>query len=787
MVKNNNVLEFGLTKSEIKSRVDSGQVNGEAEVKTKSVKRILIDNIFTLFNLINTVLVISVFMVGSYKNMLFYLIVIFNTLIGIIQELRAKMVIDRLSILSAPKTKVLRDGKVESIELKDIVMDEVMVLKSGNQVCADAQVAQGECEVDESLLTGESNPVFKTVGDEILSGSFLVSGSVKAIANHLGHDNYVHKITAGAKYLKKPNSEIMRSTRFIIKVNTICIIPISIILLLKQMFFVGQGIDRAVVSTVAAISSMIPGGLMLLTSVALAVSVIKLAMHKTLAQDLYCTETLARVDVLCLDKTGTITDGTMEIEGLRPLNGETEENIERGLTLYADALDDENPTFISIKAKYGKGNSVSSDQTIPFSSHNKWSLAYYENEGSYILGASEFILKERVSEYKDLIDEISSDGHRVLMFAKSKNRPEERSLPDEIVPIALILINEKIRDSAMDTLDYFYEQDVDVRIISGDNSISVANIAKRAGVKGAERYIDMSTIKTKDEIFHAAKEYIVFGRVTPYQKLELIKALKEQGHTVAMTGDGVNDVLALKESDCSIAMQSGSDAARNTSQLVLMDSNFSSMPKIVEEGRRTINNLQRSAALYLVKTVYASLMALIFVFVAFRYPFVPIQITLIGAFSIGMPSFLLAFEPNKERIKEHFLRNVFRMSIPGGLLIVTNILVVVIVADIFSMSNIWISTVATYSTEIASLIVLFTICSPMNWIKGIFAALICGGYLFAALVFNSFFDIARPNPFMVALLIVLGLLSFLVYYLYRKATGKIMDKFYGRKLHVKPE
>lgn len=787
MINNKNRLEYGLTSREIEERVEAGLVNGEVVIKTKSVKRILIDNIFTLFNLINTVLVISVFMVGSYKNMLFYLIVLFNTLIGIIQELRAKMVIDKLSILSAPKTRVLRDGKVESIELKDIVMDEVMVLKSGNQVCTDACIAQGECEVDESLLTGESNPIFKAVGDEILSGSFIVSGSIKAIANHLGHDNYVNKITAGAKYLKKPNSEIMRSTKFIIKVNTICIIPISIILFIKQMFFVGQGIDRAVVSTVAAISSMIPGGLMLLTSVALAVSVIKLAMHKTLAQDLYCTEALARVDVLCLDKTGTITDGTMEIEGIHPLNGAGEKDIEDFLTLYADALDDENATFISIKEKYGKGNSKDCDFTIPFSSHNKWSLAFYEGEGSLILGASEFILKGKVEEYGDLIDEYSSDGHRVLMFARSEFKPDDRNLPSKVQPIALILINEKIRDSAKDTLEYFYEEDVDVRIISGDNSISVANIAKRAGVKGSEKYIDMSTVETKEEIFKAARDYIVFGRVTPYQKLELIKALKEQGHTVAMTGDGVNDVLALKESDCSIAMQSGSDAARNTSQLVLMDSNFSSMPKIVEEGRRTINNLQRSAALYLVKTVYASLMALIFVFVAFQYPFVPIQITLIGAFSIGMPSFLLAFEPNKDRIKEHFLRNVFRMSIPGGLLIVTNILTVVILADLFNMSNIWISTVATYSTEIASLIVLFTICSPMNWIKGVFAILICGGYLFTALVFNSFFDIARPNPFMVALLVVLGLLSFLIYYLYRKVTCKIMDKFYGRGLHIKPE
>ena len=781
-MENSKKLSFGLSEIEVQERIDAGLINGEVDVKTKSVKRILIDNVFTLFNLINTVLVVSVFLVGSYKNMLFYLIVVFNTLIGIIQELRAKRVIDKLSILSAPKTKVLRQGEIKSVELENIVMDELMILKSGNQVCADSIIVEGECEVDESLLSGESNPIFKKTGDEILSGSFVVSGSIKAVVKHLGHDNYVNKITAGAKYLKKPNSEILKSTKFIIKVNTICIIPISMILFMKQLFFVGQGLDRAVVSTVAAISSMIPGGLMLLTSVALAVSVIKLSLNKTLAQDLYCTEALARVDVLCLDKTGTITDGTMDIETIHTLNGYDIEYVNKAIGMYADALDDENPTFISIKEKYKKGIYPNADITIPFSSHNKWSLAFYKNEGSFILGASEFILKEKVEEYREVIEGYAKAGHRVLMFAKSENQPEGRGLPKEIEPIAFILINEKIRETAYETLEYFYKQGVEVKIISGDNSISVSNIAKRSGVIGSEKYIDMSSADMND-IDEIAESNLIFGRVTPYQKLELIKAMKRNGHTVAMTGDGVNDVLALKESDCSIAMQSGSDAARNTSQLVLMDSNFSSMPKIVEEGRRTINNLQRSAALYLVKTVYASLMALIFVFVAFRYPFVPIQVTLIGAFSIGMPSFLLAFEPNKERIKEHFLRNVFRMSIPGGLLIVTNILIVVIVADLLSASNIWISTIAVYSTEIASLIVLFTICSPMNWIKGVFAAIISGGYLFTAIVFNSFFDIARPNPTMVALLVVLGFLSFLIYYLYRKATIKLMDKIYDKTKH----
>ena len=655
----------GLTDAEVRQRIEQGLVNHNSDIKSKSIKRIVLENLITPFNILNFVLAVMILIVGSYKNLLFMGVIICNIFIGTVQEIRAKKTIDKLSLIAEPKAHVIRNGIKQEIAIHDIVMDDITFLGAGNQVCSDAVVIEGECEVNESLLTGESEPVLKQPGDHLLSGSFIISGNCHARVEHVGKDNYAAQITDNAKYVKKPNSEIMRWTNRIIKYIGFTLIPVGIALFCKQVFISHQGFNDAIVGVVAALIGMIPEGLILLTSVVFAVSIIRLSQHKTLVQELYCIETLARVDVLCLDKTGTITEGTMEVTDVLPLHDTTNEELNIALGSLIHALEDDNPTFNAVKTYCDQYDKLTCNHIVPFSSARKWSGASFDENGSYIFGATEFILKDS-SPYQEIIKEHSEKGQRVLMLAHSPHQIQDKELPAEIHPMAFLFISDKIRAEAPDTLAYFAEQGVDIKIISGDNAITVANIAKKAGLKTAEQYVDATTLQTPEEIKEAAQKYSVFGRVTPQQKLDLVKALKEQGHTVAMTGDGVNDVLALKESDCSIAMASGSDAARTVSQLVLLDSNFASMPKILKEGRRSINNLQRSSSLFLTKTIFSTINAILFIFLHFDYPFQPIQLTLISALTIGAPSLILALEPNKERIKGKYIVNVIRKSIPGA-------------------------------------------------------------------------------------------------------------------------
>lgn len=763
-------IDEGLSLAEVEERQKANLVNGEFKIKTKSVKRIISDNVFTLFNLINLILVICVVLVHSYKNTLFFAVVIWNILIGIVQEIKAKQIIDKLSILSVPKVNVLRESEIYKIEMKDIVMDDLVFLVSGNQVCCDCTIVQGECEVNESLITGESRPVFKQEGDELLSGSFIVAGNVKAVVKNLGKDNYVNKITQGAKYVKKPNSEIMLSTKRLIKIVTIFLIPVSLILCYKQLFLVNQDFGRAVVSVVAAVSGMIPSGFILLTSIVLAVSVIRLASHNTLAQDLYCVETLARVDVLCLDKTGTITEGMMQIEEMVLLNEMKEDDVTFALNAYTSAVKDNNPTYHAIKASFHEEFAEEPLGVIPFSSQKKWSLASYKNRGSYILGAPEYVMEDFDME---MVHQYAMDGRRVLLFAWSENFPKERELPEGLQAMALIVIHDKIRENVKETLDYFDEQGVSIKIISGDKPETVSYVAQRAGLKDYDRYVDAGALENGEDDISKYTDYTVFGRVNPYQKLELIKALKENGHTVAMIGDGVNDVLALKEADCSIAMQNGSDAARNTSQLVLMDSDFSSMPLIVAEGRRSINNLQRSGTLYLVKTIYASILAVLFVFLSSPYPFVPIQMTLIGALTIGIPSFVLALERNNNRVKEHFIRNILKLAVPGGVLVVCDILIVMFFAAKFGASLEQIETAATYCTILTSLVILLNLCLPVNISRGILITAIVIGFFIAVIFFGGFFSFVAITSKMIWLIIILAITSFFIYFFIRKMMNRM--------------
>ena len=749
----------GLTEHQVQQRRTQGLSNDSGAIKTQSEKQILLKNILTPFNILNFILAGMVLAVGSFKNMLFLGVIFCNILIGTFQEIRAKRTIDKLSLIAAPKAKVIREGNLQEITIEEIVLDDVMLLSSGGQICADAILLEGECEVNESLITGESDPVYKKPGDLVLSGSFVVSGSCRARTEHVGADNYANQITNSAKYVKRPNSEIMFWINRIIKWLGIALLPIGILLFCKQYFLTDSGLQDTVVSVVAALVGMIPEGLVLLTSVVLAVSVIRLSSHKTLVQELFCIETLARVDTLCLDKTGTITEGSMQVDELLPLSNTEIRYAEDALASLASSLTDSNPTFLAIQAHFSDAPGWHCVETRPFSSARKWSGASFSDMGTFVMGAAEFILKEGAEALRPQIEAYSQTGQRVLLLAHSPQPFREKELPESITPLALVVLSDKIRPEAPRTLRYFADQGVDLKVISGDNAVTVANIAKKAGLENADRFIDASTLHTEEELVKAASCYSVFGRVTPQQKLSLVKALKAQGHTVAMTGDGVNDVLALKEADCSVAMASGSDAARTVSQLVLLDSNFASMPRVVQEGRRSINNLQRSASLFLVKSIFSAILALCFIFLPADYPFQPIQMTLISALTIGAPSFILALEPNRERIRGKFIVNVIQKSLPAALTMVLNILLLTAIHSYMGFSQEQFSTMAVLLTGMTSLMMLYKVCTPFNLLRGALSLTMTLAFILAVIFFGWFFSLTSLNLPMILTLMMLFLFS----------------------------
>lgn len=572
--------QVGLTSNEVKERQEKNLVNYDTSLPTKSIKRILFDNFFTIFNFLNLFLAIVVFLIGSYKNMIFLSIVIINTAISTFQEIHSKKVVDKLSVLASSKAKVIRDGQRQEISINEIVLDDILEFNTGDQIATDSIILNGEVGVNESFLTGEPDSIQKNTGDTLLSGSFIVSGKCIAKVIHIGEENYTAKISSDARYVKKINSEIMNSLNKIIKILTFAIIPIGIALFFVQLHLQNLSIQDAVIKTVAAIIGMIPEGLILLTSTVLAVSVIRLSKSKVLVQELYCIETLARVDTLCLDKTGTLTEGIMEVKDFIPIN-DSIDNMNNILANIAKFSEDENPTINAIK-NYFKEISYEfiPIEKISFSSKTKWSGISFKDVGTYIVGAPEFVLKDKFANYKNIINKYADD-YRVIALAYSKKNIKEKEIPEDLEIIGIILISDKIRKEAFQTLEYFYKQNVDIKIISGDNPITVSTIAKHTGVKDYEKYIDMSTIDENKDLIDIVNNYTIFGRVSPTQKKSLIMALQNSGKTVAMTGDGVNDVLALKAADCSIAMQNGSDATKSVSQIILLDSNFASMPKVV--------------------------------------------------------------------------------------------------------------------------------------------------------------------------------------------------------------
>ena len=780
--------QTGLTAQQVQEHRMHGWTNQPVDPPSKTTKEIIQENVFTYFNLIFLVLAVLLCLVGSFRDLTFLPVIVLNTLIGIIQETRAKKVLDNLTMLNAPHAMVIRDGKKSQINAEDLVVDDIVIFEAGNQVCADAEVCAGEVQVNESLLTGESDEITKRKGDQLMSGSFIVSGQCHARLDKVGADSYISRLTLEAKAMQNTEqSEMIRSLDKLVKWVGVAIIPIGIILFIQAFVFQGEGFQSSVTSMIAAVIGMIPEGLYLLASVALAVSSIRLAQKKVLLHDMKCIETLARVNVLCVDKTGTITENTMEVQDVIPTK-EYEEGELRPLSeLLGDftaAQSSDNITMEAMKRYFKIASGKKAVAKTGFSSASKYSSVTFE-EASYVLGAPEFVLKEQYENYEEAISAHASKGARVLVFGTAKEEPDGKPLKEAVTPLAYVLLANPIRQEAKETFTYFAEQGVEVKVISGDNPLTVSEVAKEAGIAGAERYVDASTLHTEEEMRAAVLNNAVFGRVTPNQKRKFVQILKEEGKTVAMTGDGVNDVLALKDADCSIAMASGSDAAAQASQLVLLESDFSCMPEVVLEGRRVVNNIQRSASLFLVKNIFSFLLSLVSFVFMFTYPLEPSQISLISMFTIGVPAFFLALEPNKNIIKGHFLTNVFLKALPAALTDVLAVGALVIFGRTFGVSSADISTAATMLLSIVGFMILYTISAPMNVLRSVILGGCIVGLLFCSIFLNDLFAITGMTTKCVMLFVVFAIATEPVLRYLTWLIGKL--RFYYKRLRGQKE
>ena len=762
----------GLTDEQVNERIEQGKVNADENPNTRTYKQIVRENTLTFFNFLNLVLLILVLMVGSYKNAFFVGIIIINTLIGIAQEIRAKKTIDKLAILTAKKSIVIREGKKWTVPTEDLVLDDLVCLKTGDQVPADAKVLEGSVEVNESLLTGESDNLPKNVGDELFSGSFVTSGEACCQIIHVGKDNYAAQITSEAKEFKRHNSELKNSLNAILKVISIIIVPLGALLFYKQYYVVGNTFKDSIVSMVAGVLGMIPEGLVLLTSVALTLGALVLANKKTLVQELYCIETLARVDTLCVDKTGTITEGTMCVERVEPWSEASENNdtdeiptededepdlheIENTMANLMYVLKDQNATIDALRKRFPAKSSMTLEHIIPFSSDRKYSGAVFEDNGTYLMGAAQFLFPEGREDILDVCQNYAEEGLRVLVLAHSTQMAEGTELPENLEPAALLLLTDVIREEAPDTLQFFDSQEVDLKVISGDDPVTVSAIAKRAGLKNAENYVDATTLETEEQLEEAVAKYSVFGRVTPQQKKEMVQALQKQGHTVAMTGDGVNDVLALKEADCSIAMAQGSDAAKNIANVVLLDSNFASMPHIVNQGRRVVNNIRTAASMFLIKTMFSVMLSLLTIFFGNAYPFEPIQMSLISACAVGIPTFLLAQENNYDKIDHTFLRHVFLNAFPAALTITSCVFAVMLVCQNVYHSNDMLSTACVLVTGWNYMAALKTVYAPLNTYRKVIIYGMQFIFFSAAVIFQKLLGLGSLDFGMIILVFIL--------------------------------
>lgn len=800
----------GLTNEQVQERIAEGKVNVNENPNTRTYKQIILENTLTFFNFLNIALLILVLFVRSYKNSMFMGIILINTVIGIIQEIRAKKTIDKLAILTESKTVVLREGKKWSISTEKLVLDDLIFLKTGDQVPADVKVLEGTVEVNESLLTGESDNLSKSQGDELFSGSFVTSGEACCQVIHVGKDNYASQITSEAKEFKRHNSELRNSLNAILKVISIIIVPLGAMLFYKQYMIVGDTLKDSVVNMVAAVLGMIPEGLVLLTSVALTLGSMVLATKKTLVQELYCIETLARVDTLCLDKTGTITEGTMKVEDVQlydtaqttvvqhtakfdPETGEPVQNVSAlkpEVTVSAEkengqiqetvnsetvsqeerqklqeidhimgnmmsVLHDQNATADALRKRFPSRNDLKLIHAIPFSSDRKYSGAVFEGRGTYLMGAAQFLFPEGNEELLEHCSSYAQEGYRILVLAHSEQETKGTERPTGLEPLGLFLITDVIREEAPDTLAFFDSQGVDLKVISGDDPVTVSAIAKKAGLKNANHYIDATTIKTSEEMQRAVAECSVFGRVTPQQKKQMVQALQSQKHTVAMTGDGVNDVLALKEADCSIAMAAGSDAAKNIANVVLLDSNFGAMPHIVNQGRRVVNNIRSAASMFLIKTIFSVLLSLITIFFGDAYPFEPIQMSLISACAVGIPTFLLTQENNYNKIDHTFLRHVFMNAFPAAVTITGCVFTIMLVCQDVYHSNVMLNTACVLVTGWNYMSALRTVYSPLNTYRKVIIYGMQFAFFISAVVLQDLLTLGSLEFGMIILVFVL--------------------------------
>ena len=822
----------GLTEEQVKERIEAGQTNADENPNTRTYKQIVKENTLTFFNFLNLVLLVLVLMVGSFKNAFFVCIIIINTLIGIAQEIRAKKTIDKLAILTAKKSIVLREGKKWTVPTEELVLDDVVCLKTGDQVPADARILEGSLEVNESLLTGEADNLPKNLGDELFSGSFVTSGEASCQIIHVGKDNYASQITSEAKEFKRHNSELRNSLNIILKVISIIIVPIGAMLFYKQYYMVGDSFRDSIVSMVAGVLGMIPEGLVLLTSVALTLGALVLANKKTLVQELYCIETLARVDTLCLDKTGTITEGSMCVERVEPFirskeyqaSGESQmeegaaaealsrqeasvtektgqeeaagsektdqaeeaaepENTEKitepeniaetesgkQAELVSDepkaadlreieeimcslmhVLRDENATANALRKRFPARPVMACEHVIPFSSDRKYSGAVFAEKGTYLMGAVQFLFPENNQDMISQAQKYAEEGLRVLVLAHSPEKSEGTELPKNLEPVAFLLLTDVIREEAPDTLKFFDSQEVDLKVISGDDPVTVAAIARRAGLKNADQYVDATTLLTEQDVQRAVSEYSVFGRVTPQQKKQMVQALKSQGHTVAMTGDGVNDVLALKE-----AMAQGSDAAKNIANVVLLDSNFASMPHIVNQGRRVVNNIRTAASMFLIKTMFSVMLSILTIFFGNAYPFEPIQMSLISACAVGIPTFLLAQENNYDKIDHTFLRHVFLNAFPAAITISSCVFTIMLVCQNVYHSNAMLNTACVLVTGWNYMAALKTVYAPLNRYRKVIIYGMQFIFFAAAVIFQKLLSLGSLDFGMIILVFIL--------------------------------
>ena len=765
----------GLSPAEVEDRIRMGRFNKTDISISKTKKEIVREHSLTYFNFLNLFLAILVAFTGQFKNMTFMGVILINTAIGIFQEFKVKKLIDKVSVMTATKATVIRSGKKQEIDVNNVVLDDILILENGHQVCADCTVLESDgMEVNESMLTGESRPVKKQPGDKVMSGSFLVAGSGAAKAYHVGEDNYAFTLAKKARVKKRASSEMQETIKKIIKIDGILLIPVGILLYLSQKRIVGITEANAVVNTVAGVIGMIPEGLVLLTSVSFVLGVGRLAVKKALVQEMESIEALARVDVLCLDKTGTITTGELDVADVIPQKDATIEHIREVMGELVGAFDDTNVTQEALKKYFKATGNWKVQHKIPFSSERKFRAISFEEQGGFVLGAPEFLQGENAELIK-AVNEYSGKGFRVLLLAKAVLEEGKETAAD-INPMALIVISDQIRSEAADTFAYFKDQNVNIKVISGDNPVTVSNIAVKAGLHGGERYVDARNLPTEfEELRLEVEKYSVFGRVKPEQKQDIIKAYQANSHVVGMVGDGVNDVLALKDADCGIAMAAGSDAAKQVAHIVLLDSNFASMVNIVGEGRTIISNIERVSALYLTKTIYSILLCLIFICWQQHYPFIPIQLSWISSTAIGVPSFLLTLEQDPRGVSRGFLRQVLRISLPAAMTMVVTMVMTELMSGFWGGDETLTSTYNLVLGGLISMIVVYRVCQPMTLFHKVLCVSLPLIFVAGILLFPGFLSVYSIMRWQSILLIPMGCMAVMLDIGFTKLIYKIYD------------